>query len=64
MYHLRLKGDHYEMGVKRGKIFHLCGFCECGSQVGCSLERPTAQVDNVYQGRGKSSGNRVCPVLY
>lgn len=21
MYHLRLKGDHYEMGVKRGKIF-------------------------------------------
>ena len=22
------------------------GFCECGSQVGCSLERPTAQVEN------------------
>lgn len=22
MYHLRLKGDHYEMGVKRGKIFN------------------------------------------
>ncbi len=21
MYHLRLKGDHYQMGVKRGKIF-------------------------------------------
>ena len=20
------------------------GFCECGSRVGCSLERPTAQV--------------------
>lgn len=20
MYHLRLKGDHYEMGVKRGKL--------------------------------------------
>lgn len=24
MYHLRLKGDHYEMGVKRGKIFKRC----------------------------------------
>lgn len=24
MYHLRLKGDHYEMGVKRGKIFKKC----------------------------------------
>lgn len=24
MYHLRLKGDHYEMGVKRGKIFRRC----------------------------------------
>lgn len=24
MYHLRLKGDHYEMGVKRGKIFNRC----------------------------------------
>ena len=22
MYHLRLTGDHYEMGVKRGKIFN------------------------------------------
>lgn len=22
MYHLRLKGDHYQMGAKRGKIFH------------------------------------------
>lgn len=22
MYHLRLKGNHYEMGVKRGKIFN------------------------------------------
>ncbi len=22
MYHLRLKGSHYEMGVKRGRIFH------------------------------------------
>ncbi len=22
MYHLRLKGSHYEMGVKRGKIFN------------------------------------------
>lgn len=21
MYHLRLKGDHYQMGVKRGNIF-------------------------------------------
>ena len=21
MYHLRLKGEHYQMGVKRGKIF-------------------------------------------
>lgn len=25
MYHLRLKGNHYEMGVKRGKIFNKCG---------------------------------------
>ena len=24
MYHLSLKGDHYEMGVKRGKIFKKC----------------------------------------
>ncbi len=24
MYHLRLKGNHYEMGVKRGKIFKKC----------------------------------------
>ena len=24
MYHLRLKGDHYEIGVKRGKIFNKC----------------------------------------
>lgn len=24
MYHLRLKGDHYEMGVKRGRIFQKC----------------------------------------
>lgn len=24
MYHLRLKGDHYEMGVKRGNIFNKC----------------------------------------
>lgn len=24
MYHLRLKGNHYEMGVKRGKIFNKC----------------------------------------
>ena len=23
---------------------HKRGFCECGSQAGCSLERPTAQV--------------------
>ena len=22
MHHLRLQGDHYEMGVKRGKIFN------------------------------------------
>ena len=22
MHHLRLKGNHYEMGVKRGKIFN------------------------------------------
>lgn len=26
MYHLRLKGGHYEMGVKRGKIFEKCRF--------------------------------------
>ena len=25
MYHLRSKGGHYEMGVKRGKIFNRCG---------------------------------------
>ena len=25
MYHLRLKGSHYEMGVKRGKIFQRSG---------------------------------------
>ena len=25
MYHLRLKGGHYQMGVKRGKIFQKCG---------------------------------------
>ena len=25
MYHLRLKGDHYEMGVKRGKLFEKNG---------------------------------------
>ncbi len=24
MYHLKLKGDHYEMGVKRGRIFKKC----------------------------------------
>ena len=24
MYHLRLKGDHYQMGVKQGKIFQKC----------------------------------------
>ena len=24
MYHLRLKGEHYQMGVKRGKIFQKC----------------------------------------
>lgn len=24
MYHLRLKGGHYEMGVKRGKILKRC----------------------------------------
>ena len=24
MYHLRLKGNHYEMGVKRGRIFQKC----------------------------------------
>lgn len=24
MYHLRLKGDHYQIGVKRGKIFQKC----------------------------------------
>ena len=24
MYHLRLKGDYYQMGVKRGKIFQKC----------------------------------------
>ena len=24
MYHLRLKGDHYQMGVKRGTIFQKC----------------------------------------
>lgn len=24
MYHLRLKGDHYEMGMKRGEIFKRC----------------------------------------
>ena len=24
MYHLRLKGNHYDMGVKRGKIFNKC----------------------------------------
>lgn len=23
MYHLRLKGSHYQMGVKRGKIFQI-----------------------------------------
>lgn len=25
MYHLRFKGSHYEMGVKRGNIFNKCG---------------------------------------
>ena len=25
MYHLRFKGNHYEMGVKRGSIFNKCG---------------------------------------
>ena len=25
MYHLRIKGNQYEMGVKRGKIFNKCG---------------------------------------
>lgn len=25
MYHLRLKGKHYNMGIKRGKIFKKCG---------------------------------------
>lgn len=25
MYHLRLKGNHYDIGVKRGKIFNKCG---------------------------------------
>lgn len=25
MYHLRLKGSHYEMGAKRGNIFKKCG---------------------------------------
>lgn len=25
MYHLRLKGTHYQMGVKRGNIFNRCG---------------------------------------
>lgn len=25
MYHLRLKGTHYEMGAKRGRIFNRCG---------------------------------------
>ena len=25
MYHLRLKGMHYEMGVKRGKLFQRSG---------------------------------------
>jgi hypothetical protein len=24
MYHLRLKGSHYEMGMKRGKIIKRC----------------------------------------
>lgn len=24
MHHLRLKGGHYEMGVKRGRIFQRC----------------------------------------
>lgn len=24
MYHLRLKGNHYQMGVKRGNIFKKC----------------------------------------
>lgn len=24
MYHLRLRGSHYEMGVKRGKVFNRC----------------------------------------
>ena len=24
MYHLRFKGNHYDIGVKRGKIFKKC----------------------------------------
>lgn len=32
MYHLRLKGDHYAMGVKRGKIFNSWMLC-----MGCCM---------------------------
>lgn len=27
MYHLRFQGDHYSMGVKRGRIFQKCKMC-------------------------------------
>ncbi len=43
MYHLRLKGDHYEMGVKRGKIFKK-------SQISFPL-----QLDNFQLEHGKRS---------
>lgn len=43
MYHLRLKGDHYEMGVKRGKIFNKC-------QIAFPL-----QLDDFQLGHGKQS---------
>ena len=43
MYHLRLKGDHYAMGVKRGKIFNKC-------QISFPL-----QLDNFQLEHGKHS---------
>ena len=48
MYHLRLKGRHYDMGVKRGKIFNKCNITF------------TLNLDNFQLGHGVASEKILC----
>ena len=48
MHHLRLKGGHYEMGVKRGRIFQRCNI-SFPLHLDCVQKEHGKQSENILQ---------------